>query len=176
MMRIAIGLLVALALSACAFISESQCRSGDWRGIGAGDGERGLGPERWSEFTKACAAYGVQPAQADYEAGRQAGLARYCTPENAFQRGAIGDAYLGVCPKDSEPQFLAALARGRQLRSSDPQLYPFYVGLDEGERALAAAGTDEERARLRGRLMEHEFWIRELQNRPSGLSPTQQAN
>ena len=52
MMRIAIGLLVALALSACAFISESQCRSGDWRGIGAGDGERGLGPERWSEFTK----------------------------------------------------------------------------------------------------------------------------
>jgi len=92
MMRIAIGLLVALALSACAFISESQCRSGDWRGIGAGDGERGLGPERWSEFTKACAAYGVQPAQADYEAGRQAGLARYCTPENAFQRGAIGEA------------------------------------------------------------------------------------
>lgn len=166
MIRMAIGLVAALALSACAMINESQCRGGDWRGIGAGDGEKGLGPERLSEYAQVCVPYGVRPAQADYEAGRQAGLARYCTPENAYQHGALGDAYLVVCPKESEAQFIAALARGRLLRPFTPDLYAFYVAMDEGERALAAATTDAERARLRGRLMEQEWWIRHLMNRP----------
>jgi len=166
MIRTGIGLAAALALSACAMISESQCRSGDWRALGARDGERGFGPERMSEYAQICAPYGARPAQAEYAAGRQVGLARYCTPENGYQHGALGDAYLGVCPKESEAQFVAALTRGRVLRPFTPDLYAFYVAMDEGERALAAATTDAERARLRGRLMEQEWWIRHLMNRP----------
>lgn len=166
MIRTGIGLAAALALSACAMISESQCRSGDWRALGAADGERGYGPERLSEYAQVCAPYGTPPAQADYAAGRHAGLARYCTPENAYRLGALGDAYLGVCPKETEPQFLVALARGRQLRPSTPELHPFYVAVEQDERALAAAGSDAERARLRARLMEQEWWIRHLMNQP----------
>ena len=167
MVRILIGLAAALALQACGTLSESQCRGGDWRGIGQGDGERGFGPERVSEHAQACGAYGVRPAHAEYDAGRQAGLARFCTPERAFQLGALGDAYLGVCPKESEPQFVAALARGRQVRPYTPALHPFYEAIEQAERALAGAQTEAERARLRARLLEQEWWVQHMLKKPS---------
>jgi hypothetical protein len=165
MMRIVVGLAAALALSACAVLSESQCRGADWRALGVRDGEHGSGPEHLGEYARSCDAYGVRPGQSDYDAGRQAGLARYCSPRNGYLRGAIGDAYLGVCPKDVEPQFVAELLRGRLLRPPTPQLIPFFEAVDRDERALAAALTDEERARLRAGLMQNESWIRRLLNR-----------
>ncbi len=166
MIRTGIILAAALTLSACATVNESLCRGGDWRDIGVRDGAKGIGPEQLNEYAQACAAFGARPAQAEYEAGRQAGLARYCTPQRAYNVGALGDAYFGVCPKETEPQFVAALTRGRQVRPSVPEVYAYYVAMEQTERTLLAAETDAERARLRARLIEQEWWVRHLLNRP----------
>ena len=166
MIRTACSVLAVLGLSACAMISESQCRSGgDWRAFGESDGFEGRAPEYLGEYAQVCAKYGAKPVPADYEAGRQAGLKGYCTPQNGFQRGAIGDAYLGVCPKEMEPQCVAELLRGRRLRPATPALYPYFAAVDQDERALAAAADDAERARLRARLVQTQWWIRFLMNR-----------
>jgi len=167
MIRTGILLVAALALSACATVGESQCRGGDWRQIGVTDGERGAGPEQINEYAQTCVKYGTRPDQAAYEAGRHAGLARYCTPESAFQVGAVGDAYLGVCPKESEPQFLAALKRGRLLRPTTPELQFYFASVDELEPQLAAARTDAERANLRARLVQQQWWIQHWLTHPN---------
>ena len=171
MIRTVFGLLAALALSGCAMISESQCRSGgDWRAFGERDGYEGRAPEYLGEYAQVCAKYGAKPVPADYEAGRQAGLKGYCTPQNGFQRGAIGDAYLGVCPKDVEPQFVAELTRGRRLRPATPELYPYFAAVDQDERTLAAATNDAERTQLRARLVQTQWWIRHLLNHKGTFS------
>ncbi len=93
-------------------------------------------------------------------------LAAYCTAENAFRLGAQGRAYFGVCPKDAESAFLAALARGRALRPPTPQAFPYYAQIEELERQLMAAASDPERRRLRERLSEAEWWAMEILRNP----------
>ena len=92
-------------------------------------------------------------------------LAAYCAPQNAERLGAAGRAYFGVCPKESESAFLAALARGRGLASAPP-LWPIYEDMQQTESLLVAATSDAERERLRARLTNLEFWARKIQFRP----------
>lgn len=93
-------------------------------------------------------------------------LAAYCTPESAFRLGAQGRAYFGVCPKESESAFLAALARGRELRPPTPQAYPYYAQIEELEKQLMAATTDAQRRELRERLYKAEWWALEILRNP----------
>jgi Protein of unknown function (DUF2799) len=92
--------------------------------------------------------------------------AAYCTPENAYRLGSQSKAYFGTCPKQTESAFLAALQRGRALRPSTPQLYPYYQQMEDTERQLLAAGSDAERERLRLRLREVEWWTIHLLTSP----------
>jgi hypothetical protein len=100
----------------------------------------------------------------------QSNLAAYCTAENAFRLGSQARAYLGVCPKESESAFLAALQRGRALVPPTPQAQPFLAQIGEVEKQLLAASSDAERERLRGRLRDLEWWAIHLINSPGSYS------
>src|SRR5262245_53180007 len=85
-------------------------------------------------------------------------LARYCTEQNAYLLGSQGFAYYGVCPKESEAQFLQGLARGREYRLRTPVVEPYYAKIAQTEQQILAASSDGEREALRARLKELEWW------------------
>jgi len=85
-------------------------------------------------------------------------LARYCTAQNAYLLGSQGYAYYGDCPKESEPQFLQGLARGREYRLRTPVVEPYYERIAQTEQQIRAASSDAERTALRARLRDLEWW------------------
>lgn len=93
-----------------------------------------------------------------------ANLAQYCSPENAYLLGSQSRVYLGVCPKESEAQFLQGLARGRAVRPSAPAVEPYYQQIAQTEQRLLAASSEAERAPLRTRLRDLEWWAIHLLN------------
>ena len=96
-------------------------------------------------------------------------LAQYCSPENAYLLGSQSRVYLGVCPKESEAAFLKGLAQGRAVRPTKPQVEPYYWQIDDMERQLLAASSEAERAPLRTRLRDLEWWSLHLLNNKDGL-------
>lgn len=110
-----IGLItgvLALMLAGCATLSEDECLSGDWRGIGFVDGAEGYRPERVGEHREACARFGVTPNLSAWNAGYEEGLDRYCTPQNGVQIGASGGTYRGVCDGPRAARFMPAYQEG----------------------------------------------------------------
>ena len=97
-------------------------------------------------------------------------LSAYCTPQNAFRLGTESRAYFGVCPKESESAFLAALQRGRALLPPTPQLQPYFEKIAEIEKQIVAAPSEAERERLRPQLAQLEFWTVHITNSPGTYS------
>jgi len=95
-----------------------------------------------------------------------ANLARYCTPENAYLLGSQSKAYFGVCPKETEGAFLAGLQRGRAVRPSTPQAWPFQEKMAQLEKQLLAAGSEADRERIRASLRDAEWWSIHIINNP----------
>lgn len=124
--RVVPGLLcMALILAAtggCATLSEGQCVAGDWYTIGKRDGAAGLSRSQLFKHGEACAAYGMQPDARAYDAGRQAGLGRYCTPQQGFVEGHKGRRYRNVCEGPSERAFLRAFDEGKVLYDAEQRL------------------------------------------------------
>jgi hypothetical protein len=89
-------------------------------------------------------------------------VAQYCSAENAYRLGSQARVYLGGCPKESEPQFLAGLQRGRQVRPWAPALEPYYARIELAERELITAASEPERERVRARLRDLEWWALHL--------------
>jgi len=104
-MRILLLPLV-LCLSACAALSEQQCRTLSSGAIGEQDGRAGYPPSRFEDDLKACANHQLTLDRDAYLAGREQGLQSYCTPDNGTRVGLRGERYYGVCPKDREDAFL----------------------------------------------------------------------
>jgi hypothetical protein len=96
--------------------------------------------------------------------------AAYCTAENGYRLGSQMRAYYGVCPKDRESAFLAGLQRGRAVRPSPPQAWPYFEQMEQLEKQLLAAGSDADRERLRTRLREAEQWAVHIVNDPGSYS------
>jgi len=99
----------------------------------------------------------------------QNNLAQYCSAENAYRLGSQSRAYLGVCPKESETQFLQGLARGRVVRPWAPAVEPYYQQIGQTEQQLLSASTEPERERLRARLRDLEWWAIHLINNKSSF-------
>ena len=114
LMRLSI-LAALLALSGCETLSESECRTGDWYGVGVRDGANGYAEDRFIENAKACQAHGIEVDRARWLEGRLRGLERYCTARNAFDVGAGGSSYAGVCTGPMEDDFLHGYDLGRKL-------------------------------------------------------------
>jgi uncharacterized protein DUF2799 len=96
-------------------------------------------------------------------------LSAYCTAENAFRLGSQSKAYFGVCPRETESAFLAGLQRGRAVRPSTPQAWPFQEKMARLESELRAAGSDAERERIRAGLRDAEWWSIHLINNPGSV-------
>lgn len=101
-----------MLLAGCATIPPERCASIDWHQQGLADGRTGFGPDRVARHREACAAVGVLPDGAAWEAGRVAGLAEFCRLPNAVQHGLARRAYEKVC---ADPLFEEVYATARRF-------------------------------------------------------------
>jgi len=115
-------LLVTLASSGCASLSESECRSDSWADIGFRDGRNGRSPDRIADHKEACEKYGIEPDRMDYLAGRDEGLVQYCTQHNGFEVGRSNGTYEGVCAALNERAFLDGFNKGKALYEARSRL------------------------------------------------------
>jgi len=123
-------LILATTLAGCASLTPQQCVSGDWQGIGFGDGVAGRQADYINAHREACSEVGVVP---DYEAwlrGRAAGLQQYCTPQNAYIIGRNGNRMSPVCSPDQRYSLNNAYDWGFQY-------YELDVDINEAEREIA---------------------------------------
>jgi len=140
-MRPLVLLLFLLAVSGCSGMSVEECSVADWRAIGYEDGAKGLSPEAFGKHRRQCAEHGVAADFDGYLAGRNAGLAHYCRPQNGYNLGARGYRYSGVCPAELEAGFLAAHGDG--------------FGLYTRHREVNRIGKELDRAHARSQEIEH---------------------
>ena len=110
-----ISLLAVCLLSGCATMSEDECRTADWHMIGYEDGVAGLSAARIGEHRRACAKHDLTPNMRAYQEGREEGLYEYCRPQNGFRLGQQGSTYTGVCPFETEEDFIAAYSAGKEI-------------------------------------------------------------
>lgn len=151
------------ALSGCASMNSAECMTSDWYAIGFEDGAKGASATRIANHRKACAKHGVTPDLQSYNDGREAGLGEYCRPANGYNLGVRGGNYNGVCPPDSEYDFIQAYNSGReryqmveavrsverQLQTKSREFDKVREELQEKETALIADSTSSgERAIL----------------------------
>src|SRR5262245_49434060 len=103
------ALLIAVAaLNGCAGMSEQACLTADWRTVGFEDGSLGRSVSTIGTYRKQCAEHGVAPNLDAYREGHGEGVKIYCRESNGFEVGHSGAAYQGVCPAESEADFVAA--------------------------------------------------------------------
>lgn len=108
-----LGSVLVMLLGACASLSEAECRTGDWYGIGERDGRDGE-PDRLGDHAQACRKAGIIPDAAQYFAGRTRGLTAYCTPANGYREGRAGHGYDNVCPPELSESFVRQYNYGRE--------------------------------------------------------------
>ncbi|MEM6386699.1 MAG: DUF2799 domain-containing protein [Pseudomonadota bacterium] len=121
-MRYSFCLLPLLALSACASLSEDECRAGDWYQIGKADGAAGRQNAFLEQHRKACGEYGIAPNAASWARGRKDGLPLYCTPSNAFKVGRQGKHLSAVCPASQVAELERENDRGLQLNRVEQEI------------------------------------------------------
>jgi hypothetical protein len=134
--------IAALALSGCASMNASECRSVDWRTIGYEDGAAGRAGDHIAQHRKACAKHGVSPDFARYQMGREEGLHEYCKPANGFRIGESGSNYAGVCPAALEDGFVSAYSSGRHLFTLQSRISATANQLHERRRELDRIDED----------------------------------
>ena len=141
--------LVLLNLVGCAGMSEQECVATDWRSVGFEDGAAGRAETAIANYRQACGQHGVTPNLDQYRLGHSEGVEVYCRPARAFDVGRRGGRYQGVCPAETEGEFLAAYNDGRQLyelesdlRSIDSQIGARHRRLDAIEKELSAGALE----------------------------------
>lgn len=121
MLRILIPFLTGLsiALSGCATLSRDECKSGDWHKIGLNDGNDGRTESRFKQHGKACELDRSEVSKAAYMAGREKGLANYCTKVRGYREGALGQKYYDVCKGPSGVQFSSGFEFGKRIHNTE---------------------------------------------------------
>lgn len=104
-----------IVLSGCASLSQEECLTGDWQGIGYRDGLQGKSEAYLAEHQSACAEYQVSLNLEDYLQGRKEGLKSYCQPDNGYRLGRHGADYAYVCPSELDAAFVAKYQQGRKI-------------------------------------------------------------
>lgn len=148
--------LVALALTGCATLNESQCRSTDWYQLGSRDGSGGYGSGRLQSHREACSEFGLAPDDAAWRQGYEDGLQTYCTADNGYRVGRNAGSYGRVCPAESESEFIAAYELGRETNQVEQELAQVRQRIDVIESRLANEKLDDAtRYDLRRQLSEY---------------------
>ncbi len=111
-----------LALTSCATLNESECRTANWRELGARDGSDGYPRSRLDEHRKACSEFGIGPNDANWFEGYEAGLQNYCTVDNGYKVGRNGGYYARVCPARDEAEFVDAYNLGKETHDVEQEM------------------------------------------------------
>ncbi|MDF2181450.1 DUF2799 domain-containing protein [Neptuniibacter sp. CAU 1671] len=106
-------ILGAFILSGCASLNQQQCELSDWQKLGEQDGKRGYPATRLETYQSDCAEFFIEPDANAYLAGRQQGLADFCTESSGFEAGWADLPYQNVCQGEAEAAFLRGYLRGR---------------------------------------------------------------
>ena len=172
-MRLVSSLVFLAFLGACATLTEEQCRGGDWSGIGYNDGINGRSGEYISNHFDACSELGITPDIGAWQSGREQGLLRYCTPENAYITGRNGGNFNQVCPINDRSTLNAAYDWGAEYYDISQEIRILTEEQFQLELAIAAilalpAPTPADMAQLaqmqsRVRLIDRQLW--RLENR-----------
>ncbi len=125
-----------LGLAGCATMSVEEraafCTNTDWQRYGVNDGRLGIPSSDRADLISDCAEIGHPLDVTAYQAGRAEGLREYCTVENGYQVGYIGQRYSQVCPPSLEADFLQGYAKGRDDRPGYA-IYPnIGIGIGSG--------------------------------------------
>lgn len=157
-MRTYFLLLPILLLPACATLSETECRSGDWIQIGREDGAEGRREDFILQHAKACNEFGIRPNKTQWLRGRTEGLKLYCTPAKAFSEGRRGKILSPVCPADNLAQLQRANERGlrvnrieleiREIESDIRAINAELASLPPGDPSRAALASERSFLRL----------------------------
>jgi len=131
-------------------LSEDECLAGNWRSIGFEDGAQGQAPDRVGEHRSACERHGITPNFELWRLGYDEGLVRYCTRDNGFRVGALGQTYRGVCAGPAAAEFLPAYNDGHDLYQLQQALNQAQSDLNSVTYDIREARND--RRRLRGEL------------------------
>ncbi len=136
--------LIFSLVSGCAVMSEEECNYSDWTAVGYEDGADGRGSDRFGDYRRACADYGVTPDFAAWQAGRERGLVEYCQPSRGFAVGQAGVGYNGVCSAELEPAFLDAYRLGAELFGLRRNLNAIVTDFSSNARAMERIDADIE--------------------------------
>ena len=143
-------LAMLMLLSGCATLSENECRSGDWYGVGLQDGQNGAPLSRLTDHREACAEFGIAIDGDRYRAGRNQGLLDYCTPENGAHVGRSGATYHNVCPAELAAGFLREYRYGYKIWELEQALERIDRRIAEIDSELAKKDlSDDARRKLR---------------------------
>lgn len=159
----------AFSLSACHSISEESCVGGDWESIGFKDGSKGKKITKADKYNKRCAKFDAVVDLDSYQTGYEAGLPRYCTFENGYERGIDGSSYNKVCAGDLAQDYAPGYEQGRviyQIYQEHDSMLAQYENYDSAlfsvRRKLREDDiTDKERERLnrKARRLKQEMYV-----------------
>jgi hypothetical protein len=157
--RVVVAVMLLLAASGCASLSEKDCRAGDWYAIGLRDGAAGRTEDYVAGHSAACQEYGVAPDHERWLEGRERGLARFCTARNGYRIGEVGGRYDDVCFAGAELEFRRGYDLGLRMNEVRSRLERIEndIRVIEGQLARQSQQlSDAERERLQWRLRELE--------------------
>lgn len=123
-------LMLLNVLGGCATLSKSQCKVGDWHGIGKTDGEYGRPLNYFEKHKSACKEHKIKANTALYLKGRNEGLKSYCQIQHQVDLGLSGTDYRPVCKGAIVPILIEANEFGlkvsrvkRDLDENDTQIH-----------------------------------------------------
>ena len=149
-------LFTFLTLAACASrpTDKATCDQRDWFELGRHDGAQGSSEELLKRHVKECRKQFRSDWETMYANGRNAGLVEYCTPENAFELGKMGIAYLYVCPSTMEPKFLANYRKGQRARELEIENKKLESKIDTISEKLNTTRNDFEKVRMSNEIIQ----------------------
>ncbi len=162
-------LAAALALSSCATLNESECRTADWYQLGIRDGTDGYPRTRLDEHRKACSEFGMSANDSEWQEGYETGLLNYCTVDNGYKVGRGGGYYSRVCPAQSEADFVSAYELGKETYDVEREIADLDRRVEALQDRLVSDKVDDaarkDARRQLSDLYDRSHWLRRAHDR-----------
>ena len=151
--RILFALSATLLIAGCASAPEKiSCAQRDWFESGRHDGAQGSTLDHLAKHKAECGHDFNSSWESLYTTGRNAGLVEFCSPDNAYQLGRMGIAYMYVCPSTVEEEFLVGYRKGQDARHLEVANKKIDAAIDETTNKLNLSDNSAERRELASEL------------------------